>query len=148
MNIMAAWAVAGTVLLSGGDLADAIKKDKAALQGTWQVTASVSKGDKVSADDLKGLFLIFRGDAILIREGGKTEENFSFVLDPNKKTKEIDLLLKVGPQKGRIDKGIYQVDGDSLKICIQTSKDAARPRDFSSPAGSELWLVLLQRAKE
>lgn len=147
MNSLAAFAIVG-VLISGGDVADAIKKDRAALQGTWKVVESVSKGEKVPADDLKDLFLIFKGDAILIREGGKTAENFTFTLDPTKKTKEIDLTLKVGPQKGRVDRGIYEIDGERLRICIQANKDAARPREFVSRPNTELWLVVLQRTKE
>jgi uncharacterized protein (TIGR03067 family) len=149
MNVFAACAIAGTVVLAGGgDISQATKKDKAALQGTWKVTASESKGEKVPAEDLKDLFLIFRGDAILIREGGKTEDNFSFLLDPLKKIKEIDLTLKVGPQKGRVDRGIYEIAGDTLRICIQSNKDAPRAREFRTVAGSDLWLVTLKRTKE
>src|SRR5271170_7712702 len=96
----------------GGDVSQAIKKDKASLQGTWKVTSSVSKGVKAPPEEI---FLIFRGDAILIREDGKTAENFSYVLDPTKKPKEIDVTLKVGAQKGRVDRGIYQIDGDTLR---------------------------------
>jgi uncharacterized protein (TIGR03067 family) len=70
------------------------------------------------------------------------------LIDPTKNTKEINVTLKVGAQKGRVDKGIYQIDGDTLRICIQTDKDSARPREFGSPAGSQLWLVVLQRSKE
>jgi uncharacterized protein (TIGR03067 family) len=149
MNLFATCTLTSTILLiGGGDISEAIKKDKAALQGTWKVTASESKGEKVPEADLKDLFLIIRGNAIFIREGGKTEENFSFLLDPLKKVKEIDVTLKVGPQKGRTDQGIYQIDGDTLKICIQSNKDSPRPREFRSPAGSDLWLVTLQRMKE
>ena len=146
MNLLTFWTLSGAFLL-GGD-ADAIKKDKAALQGTWKVTLSESKGEKVSEKDLKDLFLIFKGDAILIKEGGKTEDNFTFLLDPTNKIKEINLFLKVGPQKGRTDRGIYQFDGDTLRICIQTNKDSPRPREFRSPVGSDLWLVVLQKTKE
>ena len=114
----------------------------------WLVTVTEAALVKVPADELKGLALIFRGDAIHIREGGKTTENFAFTLDPTKKIKEIDLTLKVGPQKGRVDRGIYQLDGDTLRICIQSNKDAPRPSEFRSPVGSDLWLVMLQKAKE
>ena len=148
MSFMAAWAISSVVLLAGGDISAAIKKDKAALQGVWKVTASESKGEKVPAEDVKDLYLLFKGDAILIREGGKTAENFTFLLDPTKKVKEIDVTLKVGPQKGRVDRGIYQIDGGTLRICIQSNKDAPRPREFSTNANSELWLVVLQRTKE
>ena len=148
MNSITAWALAGVFVLAGGDASEAIKKDKSALKGTWKVTASVSKGEKATADEIKDLFLIFRGDAILVREDGKAHENFSYTLDPAKKTKEIDLILKIGSQKGRIDRGIYEIDGDTLRICIQSNKDSPRPGEFRSPAASDLWLVTLQRSKE
>jgi uncharacterized protein (TIGR03067 family) len=135
-------------VLSTGDITTMIRKDLAALQGTWKVVAAENKGEKVPADELKKLYLIFKGDAVFIREGDKTTEAFSFLLDPSKAPKQIDLTLKVGPQKGRGERGIYHLDGDALKICIQSDKDAARPRDFSSPAGSQISLTVLQRSKE
>jgi uncharacterized protein (TIGR03067 family) len=147
MNLITACTLTSAFLFTGGDITEAIKKDKAALQGTWKVTASESKGEKVPADDIK-LFLIFKGDAILVREGGKDGSNFTYLLDPLKKVKEMDLTLKVGPQKGRVDRAIYELDGDKLRICIQTNKDEARPRDFATRAGSDLWLIVLQRSKE
>jgi uncharacterized protein (TIGR03067 family) len=146
MQPLAVVVLVGIMALAGGDeVTQAIKKDRAALQGTWKVTESVSKGEKAPLEDL---FLIFRGDAILVREEGKTAENFSFLLNPTKKPKEIDLTIKVGAQKGRLDRGIYKIDGDTLRICIQTDKDAPRPTEFASPKDSSLWLVVLQRTKE
>jgi uncharacterized protein (TIGR03067 family) len=133
-------------IVVGGDV-DAIRRDRAALQGVWRVTASEQGGEKVPAEDLKDLYLIFLGDAIHIREGGKSEEKFAFTLDPTKKLKEMDLTIRFGPNKGRIDRAIYDLDGNRLRICIQGDKDAPRPRDFSTRAGGKLWLVVLQKAK-
>ena len=130
----------------GGD-AEAIRKDRAALQGLWKVTASEQGGEKVPAGDIKDLFLIFKGDAILISEGGKAEEKFAFSLAPTKTPKELDLTIQVGPNKGKVDRAIYQIDGDTLRICIQSDREAARPRDFATKAGGKLWLVVLQRVK-
>ncbi len=137
-----------TAISLGGDVVEAIRKDKAALQGAWKVTASISKGEKSTPDEIKDLALLFRGDGIAVREGGQTHDNFSYLLDPTKKIKEIDLILKAGPQKGRVDRGIYLLAGDTLTICIQSNKDAPRPSEFQSLPGSQLWLVVLQRTKE
>ena len=147
MQALAVVALVGIIALAGGDdVTQAIKKDRAALQGTWKVTESVSKGEKAPPEEL---FLIFRGDVILVREEGKTAENFSFLLNPTKKPKEIDLDDQGRrASKGRLDRGIYKIDGDTLRICIQTDKDAPRPTEFASPKDSSLWLVVLQRTKE
>jgi uncharacterized protein (TIGR03067 family) len=144
MRLAAVIALIAFVPLAGDDA----KKDQIALQGAWKVTASISKGERSAPAEIKDLYLIFRGNAILIREDGKTQENFAFTLDPAKKPKEIDLTLKVGPQKGRVDRAIYEIDGDTLRICIQSDKDAPRPGEFASPAGSKLWLIVLKRSKE
>lgn len=149
MNLIAAWFVAGTILgIAQPDITEAIRKDRAALQGTWKVVAAEDNGEKVPATEIKDLFLTFRADAIEIREGGKVAEKFAYLLDPTKKPKEIDLTYTAGPKKGTTDRGIYQIDGDMLRICIQTNKDNARPRDFAAPVNSRNSLVTMQRSKE
>jgi uncharacterized protein (TIGR03067 family) len=149
MNHLAVWTTLGVIFLTGGpNLTEAVKKDKAALQGAWRVVGSESNGEKVPADDLKDLFLLFGGDSIFVRESGKTSEKFSFLLDPTKKPKQIDLAFTDGPNKGRIDQAIYRLDGDKLFICIQQNKDSPRPRDFVTAPKSHLSLVILQRSKE
>jgi uncharacterized protein (TIGR03067 family) len=148
MNLLTPIFITLTLAPGGGDITELIKKDRAALQGTWKVVASEDNGEKVPADDLKGLFLSFNGDAIAIKEGGKAEERFSFLLNPTKKPKEMDLTIQVGAKKGQTDRAIYQFDGDYLRICIQSNKDNARPTDFVSRAGSNRWLVVLQKTKE
>jgi uncharacterized protein (TIGR03067 family) len=137
----------GAMLIFVGD-AESIRKDTAALQGAWKVIGSEQDGEKVPADDLKDLFLIFKGDAIYIREGGKSEEKFSFKLDPARKPKHIDLTIQFGPNKGKVDRAIYELDGSRLRICIQSSKDAPRPSDFSTKSSGKLWLVVMERTKD
>lgn len=146
MNVWMITTIALTTIALAGD-AEAIRKDKAALQGTWSVIASQQDGERVPTDDLKDLYLIFKDNAILIREGGKTEEKFAFQLNPSKTPKEMDLTIKFGPNKEKIDRAIYEFDGDRVRICIQSNKDAPRPRDLAAPSGSKLWLVTLQKTK-
>lgn len=134
-------------LFVGGD-AEAIRKDRAALQGTWKVVGSEQDGEKVPAKEIQNLFLIFKDDTIHIREGGKTSERFRYLIDPTRKIKEIDLTIQEGAQKGRTDRAIYRIEGNVLTICIQSNKDAPRPREFATRERSNLWLVILERTKE
>jgi uncharacterized protein (TIGR03067 family) len=148
MNPLTICVLAGALAVGGGEVSELIRKDKAALQGTWKVTSAEDNGEKVPADDIKDLYLIFKGDAISIREGGKTDEKFAYLLNPAKTPSEIDMIFKAGPKKGQIDRGIYKIDGDTLRICIQSNKDSPRPRDFVTRANSNLSLVTLQRSKQ
>jgi hypothetical protein len=43
-------------------------------------------------------------------------------------------------------KGIYALDGDSLKICVSQPK-ADRPTEFATKKGSNSSLVILKREK-
>jgi uncharacterized protein (TIGR03067 family) len=149
MNLWTACTALGALLFVGGtDITEAIKKDKAALQGTWKVTESVNRGEKATLEEIKDLVIIFRGDSIFIREGKETAEKLTYLLEPTKKPKEIDLTFKDGPNRGRQDRAIYVLEKETLRICIQGNKDVPRPRDFISPPNSDLWLVVLQRTKE
>lgn len=135
------------LVLAGGGADDAIKKDKDKLQGRWQVIESEAKGEKALAAEIAALEIIFTDDNIKVKEADKVQEKFAFKIDPTQKPKTMDLTIADGPNKGRTDRAIYELDGDNLKICIQANKDGERPREFKTKAGTDLWLVVLKRAK-
>ena len=55
---------------------------------------------------------------------------------------ELDWYGEVGDTLRR---AIWKVDGDRLVICNNTIPDAARPTSFTSPVGSQWFLVTLKR---
>jgi uncharacterized protein (TIGR03067 family) len=70
----------------------------------------------------------------------------TFVLDPGKKPKTIDIKFTEGPEKGNTSLGIYELDGDTLKICLTiTAKD--RPTEFAAKAKSGHGFEVLKREK-
>src|SRR5947209_17622248 len=68
-------------------------------------------------------------------------------LDPAKEPKEIDFTDVSGENKGKTGKGIYQVDGDTLKICHGMPTNPERPKEFASKPGSGLFVVVWKRQK-
>ena len=52
-----------------------------------------------------------------------------------------------GPGQTRPALGIYELDGDTLRICWATEETAARPRAFLTTATGGGKLVVLKRAK-
>lgn len=131
---------------AGGD-SDEDRAEKKKLQGTWRVIAAEAKGEVAPQKDIEEMEIIFSGDAIVVREGTKVQERFVYKLDVTKAPKTIDFTFTEGKKKGRTDRGIYLLDGNDLKICIQEDKDALRPRDFTTRPGTELSLVILRRFK-
>jgi uncharacterized protein (TIGR03067 family) len=113
------------------------KKDQDRLQGT--LTAEERDGKKTAAEDLKKrpVKLTFKGDKVTVQVGGREENAEAFTLDPSKKPKEIDVADKA--------KGIYELDGDMLKLRI--SHAGKRPEKFDGQTGQGEILATLKRDK-
>ena len=68
---------------------------------------------------------------------------------PTKGPKEIDITKQ--PKKGgsppRILRGIYEIKGDTLKVCYFPIDNGKRPTEFVSKEGLNIGLIVLTRAK-
>src|SRR5688572_4356135 len=117
------------LLFTAGD-PEQIEADKRNLQGTWVVVGAESKGEQAPQKEIDGMEIIFSGDSIQVREKGKVQERFKFMLDPTKSPRAIDFTFIEGKKKGRTDRGIYLLEGNNLKICIQENKEGPRPKEF------------------
>ena len=118
------------------------KKGATALEGNWEVVSLTGNGKE--NDDAKGYRVVFQGKTLTVKgkEGGKTVTTFK--IDPKKKT--IDLIPTKGDNKGKTQKGIYELKKGRLTICfVGPGKD--RPTKFTSEKGSGNSLVVLKRAK-
>jgi len=74
-------------------------------------------------------------------KGEATEADYK--LDPAKKPKQIDLLFG----EGRTTKGVYHLEGDTLKLCAEKETDGERPTEFSTKHGTTHFLVVLKKKK-
>jgi uncharacterized protein (TIGR03067 family) len=145
---LAALAVAATAVAAADEKADekddANKKDLKALQGTWKVEKAVRGGEEAPAGEIEKGKFVFEGNKFIIDEGRPKKETATFTLDATQKPKAIDLTF--GMVKEAV-LGIYEVDGDTLKICFGgPGKD--RPKKMESEKGSGLLLVVLKRQKK
>jgi len=144
--------IAGVGMLAmAGDADDeATKKDQKALTGTWRVISEEREGKKLSEEELKGAVATYSADGkySMVRGGAKPVYEGTFKIDPTKKPKTIDFTqTKESKTKGRVIPGIYEVEGDTLRVC-RTTGSKERPRAFSAEAGSGQVLLLLKREKK
>jgi uncharacterized protein (TIGR03067 family) len=131
--------------------ADDKKSDKDNLQGTWVHILSEQGGLK--AKPLKGLMdplLTFKGDTFTMTDHqGEKEGEGTFKLDENKKPKEIDLVVpkQDNPKETETVKGIYQLDGDTLKLAHPTTPGGPRPTSFDPSDSKEVVVNTFKRKK-
>jgi len=115
------------------------------LQGTWQATSGEMAGVPVPAEVVKTAQLVVTGDKATLRSAGK-DEPATLKLDPSATPKTVDILALAGPDKGKTQPGIYEVSGDTLKLCIAHTGNP-RPTTFSTKAGEKTALMVFQRVK-
>ena len=70
----------------------------------------------------------------------------TFKVDPSKKPHTIDITFTDGPEKGTTSLGIFEVDGDTYKLCL-SQKGPTRPTEFVAKPGTGFVLEVLKREK-
>ena len=115
------------------------KSDKDLFQGPWKLVAIDKEGEKAPQELIDNIKIAFKGDKVVMEFMGMSKEG-DFRLDPSTKPKSIDMTID-----DKAVKGIYQLDGNSLKICLKDG--GGRPTKFETAAGSQSILIVLKREK-
>jgi len=128
--------------------AEAIKKEKQRLQGTWEVLDWVNNGEALPQEEVKLMRIVFSADTLtmsLPKAVGKRE--YTYTLDPTQKPKAIDTTLNVAKLKVKTTTaGIYELEEDTLRLCLARFGSGLRPKEFESSMGSVL--ITMKRAKK
>src|SRR5436190_22718911 len=94
---------------------DAAKKESDKFAGTWKIATDERDGqpDKVS----QGAVTTYAADGkFSVKFADGTSGEGTYKLDPSKTPKAIDYTLDHGVDKGKSHKGIYSLEGATLKI--------------------------------
>jgi len=145
MRILSLALAAGLLLAADNPAEEAVKKELEKFEGTWRYVAMEIEGAKAEEKDYKDYKLILKGDQFTTTDGKETFHG-SFKVEPTQKPKKINVLFTDGPEKGQTALGIYELEGDTYKVCIAfPGKD--RPTEFVSKPGSGHVLETLKREK-
>ena len=129
--------------VQAGDAAN----DQEKLQGSWEAVEIIKDGKAAPADLLKGVKITFAQDKMTL-VGGKLfdRQEFRVKLDPAKKPKAIDLTSLDGASKGKVFVGIYQLRGDTVKLCVSNDPESKeRPSEFAAKEGSKVGVSTFSR---
>jgi uncharacterized protein (TIGR03067 family) len=139
---------AGSLLLAAGLAVGQGTKDRGKdLAGTWQAATYALDGKEAAAADLKKVRLIIDGDGkFKAQNAGQTFLAGTVKLGVDKSPRAMDITYTEGDLKGQTSLAIYELVGDTLRIC-RAAPGKARPTEFASKPGSGLILMSYQRAK-
>jgi uncharacterized protein (TIGR03067 family) len=119
------------------------KTDLDKFQGSWlgvEITYNGEQAPKEAAEKIK---LTVKGDKWTFEQVDGNELKGTLKLDEKKKPKELDATT----DDGRTILGIYEVDGDKLKLCY-AEPGGERAKEFSSKAGSSHTLAVYKRSRQ
>jgi uncharacterized protein (TIGR03067 family) len=102
------------------------------LQGFWRVMTPGEKGNAPTGDHW-----IIDEKKIELHRSGKLDGYMPYKVDAANYPKTIDLTPDRGPAKGKALKGIYELDGNTLKICYvspatEQPEKAERPKEIGA----------------
>src|SRR5262245_24750630 len=100
------------VTLSLSGIARSDDKDAEALQGAWLPSKAELGGKDFPAKNFK---LEVKGDAYTVT--AESPDKGTVKLNTSAKPKEMDITGTDGPNKGKTFKAIYELDGDTLRVC-------------------------------
>jgi uncharacterized protein (TIGR03067 family) len=133
-------------MLAADSKDDDVKQEQKKLTGTWSMTSFVMDGNKVPEEEVKKFKLILDGDKYTLKQEDNILSKGTVKLDLTKKPKTLDITPSEGDGKGQAMLGIYELNGDTYKVCYAPpGKD--RPTKFESESGSENNLLVFKRDK-
>jgi len=123
----------------------AIQDELKRFEGTWSYASVVADGKPAPKESLKASRLVLKGDRFTMTTPESTHKG-TYSVDPTVTPKTIDVTFIEGPRAGKTIKGIYDLTGDTCKVCIALD-DQPRPTEFASKPGNGYVLEILRREK-
>jgi uncharacterized protein (TIGR03067 family) len=113
------------------------------LQGQWEVTFLEVEGLALVASTFSGAKIVVEGNKFTSIGMGATYVG-RIELDVSTNPKTLSMKFTEGPEKGNTNFGIYELEGDSWKICL-TMTGGPAPAKFATAPGSGHALETLRR---
>jgi uncharacterized protein (TIGR03067 family) len=117
------------------------------LAGEWSCVSLTVDGQALPEPFVKTWLRTVKGNEVTVTNGGQVVVKATFIINATKKPKTIDYTLTQGPDSGKMQLGIYELDGDTIKYCMgATGKD--RPKAFESKAGDGIIFGVWKKPKK
>ena len=125
--------------------ADELSDDKA-MRGTWTPIKAELSGRPWSEDEFKAIALKLNDGKYEVSVAGQLDRG-TYTLDSKSTPKEMTITGSDGPNKGKTFLCIYELSGDTLRVCYDLSGKKT-PTEFATAKGTPLYLVTYTRKQE
>lgn len=146
MTLLSTLVLTATGRMCADDKAE-VEKELKKFQGTWTFVSVVAGGKEVPIDAFKGITVTFEKDRYAVKKDDMVIEAATQKLDPSRSPRTLDVTVTEGPNKGAVMLGIYEISGDTLKVCFDP-EGKKRPTQFKSEAGAQTLVVHRRVLKE
>jgi uncharacterized protein (TIGR03067 family) len=119
-----------------------MSQDLNLLQGAWTIESLVMDGMAMPGG---GARIMIAGDRFTTSGMGAAYHG-TVAVHAETSPKSFDLHFLDGPEKGNTSLGIYELTGDTWKICL-TTRGNVRPTEFAAPPGTGIALEVLRRGE-
>ena len=117
-----------------------VEKELKKFHGTWTFESVAMGGEEQPAALFKDMTVTFEDDKYVVKKGDEVIQVAAQKLDPSKSPKTLDVTVAAGPNKGAVMLGIYEISGDTLKVCFDP-EGKKRPTQFKTESGSQTLVV-------
>jgi uncharacterized protein (TIGR03067 family) len=123
---------------------DVEESDGVRVQGRWKAEKRVHNGMEIPVGPNENLRIEFKGTKAIPEHEGRKEKEAEFKIGVGKSPRTIDIITP----EGIMIAGIFQINGDTMKLCFSAPGDSARPTKFESPNGSNIMLIIMRRDRK
>lgn len=123
-----------------------IRDELIRLSGIWEFGPGLADGIATNPEARAGVRLKVMGDQFILDDPMQGIDRGSFTVDPSQCPKTVVIRHLEGPLKGRVARGLYEIDGDVFRICVPLG-ESDPPTELKAGAGSGHALQELRRIK-
>ncbi len=123
---------------------EASRKELQKFQGTWVIESQELDGKAAKTEEIKARTYFCGADVFVVRKGNELLQLGVQKVDPSKSPKTINVTVTKGLYQGETMLGIYEIEGDRLKVCFDI-EGQNRPREFKTSAKEGRFLAVYKR---
>jgi uncharacterized protein (TIGR03067 family) len=115
------------------------------MEGKWKVEKAEAGGSEIESPELKDLTVTITGSRYEVLAKDRQDAG-TLKLDETQKPKWMDATDTEGEDVGKVIKAIYELSGDTLRVCYALD-GGERPKELTTKPDSPLLLITYKREK-